>query len=71
MRIIHQDRDSFHGTHKGATITIEPDFDFPHLHRFYIQVRWKDGGLLYDGYSPEHVRTIAEAKREAIRGAML
>lgn len=67
MRIIEQNRVWFRGTHKGAEIAIEREPD----HRFYIQVRWKDGGLLYDGWAPDSVTTVAEAKREAIRGAGL
>jgi hypothetical protein len=38
---------------------------------FYIWVRATDGGYLYDGYAPAGITTLAEAKREAIRGAML
>lgn len=72
MRIIEKKRGYFRGTHKGATIEIERDPCPGDADRkFYIRVRWKDGGLLYDGYSPEGVTTMAEAKREAIRGACL
>ncbi|MGX5719871.1 hypothetical protein [Shinella zoogloeoides] len=70
MRVIEQRRGYFHGTHKGAEIEINRDHDFPES-KFYIIVTWKDGGRLYDGYSPEGVNTMAEAKREAIRGACL
>ena len=70
MRILEKSRGYFRGTHKGATIEIERDHDYPE-HKFYIRVRWKDGGYLYDGYSPEAVVTMAQAKREAIRGACL
>jgi len=70
MRILVQERGYFRGTHNGATIEIERDHDYPQ-HKFYIRVRWKDGGHLYDGYSPEGVSTMSEAKREAIKGACL
>lgn len=70
MRIKESRRGYFLGTHKGAEIEIASDGDIPDRH-FYIRVRWKDGGYLYDGYSPEGVTTMAEAKREAIRGACL
>lgn len=67
MRIINKSRNSFEGTHKGAHISIDRERDG----RFYIQVRWKDGGMMYDGYAPEEIRTMAAAKREAIKGAAL
>ena len=72
MRVIEQRRGYFHGTHKGATIEIERD-PCPGApeRKFYIRVRWKDGGYLYDGWSPEGVDTMAEAKRDAIQGACL
>lgn len=70
MRIIEQRRGYFYGTHKGATIEIEANKDYPE-HKFYIRVRWKDGGMMYDGYAPEGITTMAHAKREAIRGACL
>ncbi|MBP1873507.1 hypothetical protein J2Z19_003222 [Ensifer adhaerens] len=70
MRILEKSRGYFRGTHKGATIEIERDHDFEE-HRFYIRVRWRDGGHLYDGYSPPTVTSMADAKREAIRGACL
>ena len=70
MRILESKRGYFYGTHKGATIEIERDHDYPE-HKFYIRVRWKDGGYLYNGYSPEGVNTMAHAKREAVRGACL
>lgn len=67
MRIKSKSRDTFWGTHKGADIQIEREPDG----RFYIQVRWKDGGLMYDGWAPEEITTMREAKREALRGACL
>jgi hypothetical protein len=70
MRTIERKRGYFRGTHKGAEIEIERDYDIPDR-KFYIRVRADDGGSLYDGYSPVGVTTIAEAKREAIRGACL
>lgn len=67
MRILSERRGYFRGTHKGGTleITCVPDG------RFYIIVLWKDGGALYDGWAPDHVRTMREAKKEAVRGACL
>lgn len=75
MRIVSKDRKHFHGTHKGCEIIVErekPAGD-PDVWggNFYIQVRGKDGCYLYDGYSPAGVNTMAEAKREAVRGACL
>ncbi|MCA1490149.1 hypothetical protein I6F11_04345 [Ensifer sp. NBAIM29] len=70
MRILENRRGYFRGTHKGAEIEIERDHDIPDR-KFYIRVRWKDGSYMYDAYSPEAVTTMAEAKREAIRGACL
>lgn len=70
MRIIEKRRGYFLGTHKGAEIEIERDRGC-FRHRFYIRVRAPDGGHLYDGYSPEGVNTMAQAKREALRGARL
>lgn len=72
MRIIEKRRGYFFGTHKGAEIEItrDPCPGAPER-KFMIRVAWKDGGLLYDGWSPEGVNTIAEAKREAIKGAQL
>lgn len=67
MRVISKDREHFHGTHKGASLEIEREPDG----RFYIIVRWKDGGLLYDGWAPDEIRRMRDAKREAIRGACL
>lgn len=70
MRILETSRGYFRGTHKGATIEIERDHDYPQ-HKFYIRVRGRDGCYMYDGYSPEGIETMAQAKRDAIRGACL
>lgn len=70
MRILQKKRGYFRGTHKGATIEIERNHDYPD-HKFYIRVKWKDGGYLYNGYSPESVESMAQAKREACWGAGL
>lgn len=70
MRIIEKRRGYFRGTHKGAEIVIERNHDIPDR-KFYIRVIWKDGGMLYDGYSPEGIDTMAQAKRRAIWGACL
>ena len=67
MRTLSKSRNHFCGTHKGAHIDIEREPDG----RFYIMVRWKDGGLLYDGWAPESIRRMADAKRQARRGACL
>lgn len=70
MRILETRRGYFRGTHKGAEIEIARDLD----HRdkaFYILVTGKDGCYLYDGWAPSDIQTMAEAKREAIRGACL
>lgn len=67
MRVQKQTAKHFIGTHKGASIEIERDREG----RFYITVRWKDGGALYDGYAPVEVCSMAQAKREAVRGACL
>lgn len=66
MRIISKSRTHFHGTHKGHTIEIEREPDG----RFYIRV-FSDHGYAYNGWAPEDCRTMADAKREAIRGACL
>lgn len=72
MRVIEKRRGYFHGTHKGATIEIERDpAPFDPERKFYIIVRWKDGGYLYQGWSPAGVNSMAEAKRDAIKGACL
>ena len=67
MRIVSSSRDHFYGTHKGAHIHIEKEPDG----QFYIIVTSEDGGALYDGWSPAEIRTMREAKREALRGAGL
>lgn len=72
MRVHDSRRGYFRGTHKGAEIVIERDpspFDGDRV--FYIRVTWKDGGMLYDGWSPAGINTIQEAKREAIKGVCL
>jgi len=72
MRVLEKSRNYFRGSHKGGEIEIERD-PCPGApdRKFYIRVRWKDGGYLYEGWSPEGVNTMAEAKRDAIRGAQL
>ena len=67
MRIKRQSAKEFWGTHKGADIQIDREPDG----RFYIMVRHEDGGLMYDGWAPEEIRTMRDAKKEAIRGAQL
>lgn len=67
MRIKSTSARSFWGTHKGADIQIDRELDG----RFYIIVTAKDGGHLYDGWAPDTVRTMREAKLEARRGACL
>lgn len=67
MRIQEQSANNFFGTHKGATIQIDREPDG----RFYILVWDSDGFMAYDGWAPCETRTMAEAKREAIRGACL
>lgn len=70
MRIIEKRRGYFRGAHKGATIEIERDHDIPDR-KFYIRVAHASGSMMYDGYSPEGIETMAQAKAEAIRGACL
>lgn len=67
MRTINESAEHFYGTHKGATLDIQLDDD----DRWYIIVKWKDGSYMYDGWAPENVRTLKEAKAEAVRGACL
>jgi len=72
MRIIEKRRGYFLGKHKGASIEIARDKTFDSEgQKFYINVTHSDGGILYDGWSPTGVNTMAEAKREAIKGACL
>jgi hypothetical protein len=72
MRIVEKRRGYFRATHKGAEIEIERDpMPGDADRKFYIRVIWKDGGMLYDGWSPAGVDTMAAAKREAIKGACL
>ncbi len=72
MRFLEKSRGYFRGTHQGGEIEIQRD-PCPGApeRKFYIIVRWKDGGYLYNGWSPEGVDTMAEAKRDAIKGACL
>lgn len=70
MRIQETRRGYFRGTHKGCTIEIERDRTMPDS-AYYITVTAADGGHLYDGWAPPQVRTMPEAKREALRGACL
>jgi len=67
MRNIERTEDEFHATHKGGEIFIEREDDG----RFYIIVKWKDGGSLYDGWAPEVIETMDDAIKEAVRGACL
>ena len=67
MRIISKSAKHFHGTHKGATLDIEREPDG----RWYIIVTDRSGAHRYDGWAPETVRTLKEAKAEALRGACL
>ena len=67
VRVIEKSSLHFVGTHKGATINIETEPDGG----FYIIVTARDGGHLYDGWAPKTIRTMADAKREAISGAGL
>ncbi len=75
MRIKEQTSKRFRGTHKGYEISIELDEEDEEEYgygRFYIRVQSiENGGHLYDGWAPESVTTIAEAKKEAIRGSGL
>lgn len=72
MRIMKQSASTFWGTHKGHDIQIdrEPKGD-PFEGRFYIIVTAESGMCAYDGWAPETVTTMAEAKREALRGACI
>lgn len=67
MRTRSKGRGFFHGSHKGSDIDIEREPDG----RFYIVVTGPDGCHAYDGWAPDTVTTMAEAKREARRGACL
>lgn len=70
MRILEQRRGYFRGTHKGCSIEIERDRAHP-ARAFYITVTAADGGHLYDGWAPAAITRVADAKREALRGACL
>lgn len=67
MRVRSKSRKHFCGTHKGALIEIEREPDG----RFYILVVHSDGGHLYDGWAPDDIRRMKDAKREALYGACL
>lgn len=67
MRIIKQTAREFLGTHKRHDVEIERQSDGS----FYIIVSAPNGCKAYDGYAPRSVVTMAQAKREAIKGAML
>lgn len=68
MRVISKSARHFFGTHKGHEINIEREA----TGRFYIIVRCLTTGLdAYDGWAPESVTTIREAKQEALYGACL
>ena len=76
MRIVSKSRKHFHGTHKGYEVHIEREKCSDDVDvwggAFYIKVRSLESGLhAYDGYSPAGVRTMKEAKREALQGAQL
>lgn len=66
MRTISESHRHFYGTHKGSTIDIQLDADG----RWYIIVQ-NENGYGYDGWAPESVTTLKEAKAEAVRGARL
>jgi len=59
--------DAYYGIHKGHTIEIERQGDEP----YYITVIAADGSYAYDGYAPDTISTIRDAKAEALRGAMI
>lgn len=67
MQTTSETKNLFAGMHKGASILIEREKDGG----FYIIVTGPRGGVLYDGWAPESVRTMSDAKEEAVRGAML
>lgn len=67
MRILEHRRGYLRATHKGSTIEIERDRGH-HAKAFYITVTAPDGGHLYDGWAPDDVQTMDEAKREAFYG---
>lgn len=67
MRVQSKSPKHFSGTHKGHEIDIEKEPDG----RFYIIVRGESGAYTYDGWAPDTVTTMAEAKREALKGSCL
>ena len=66
MRIVESRRGYFHGTHMGCDIEIEREDG-----GFYIRVSVFEGGHLYDGWAPEGITTMRQAKREALYGSRL
>jgi hypothetical protein len=67
MRIKENSRKHFWGTHKGHDIQIDKEPDG----RFYIIVTAPCGMHAYDGWAPDSIRTIKDAKHEALRGSCL
>jgi len=61
----------FWGEYKNCTICCSRDDEETEGYQWYIQVCYKDSGLLYDGYAPDEVETTEQAVAEAIRGACL
>lgn len=69
MRIHMQDMSlELCATHKGHDIHIEWD---DKAARYYIKVRAPSGDYAYDGWAPEEIQTMEQAKKEAVKGAML
>lgn len=62
----------FLGTHKGHFIQIdrEPEGDVLEG-RYYIIVTSPSGMLAYDGWAPDGITTMDQAKHEALRGACI
>lgn len=67
MRIIEKTRKLFRGTHRGCYVEVEKEPDG----RFYIIVTHSDGGHLYDGWAPDDITTMKQARQEALRGSGL
>lgn len=67
MRIQSKSRNHFYATHKGHDIQIDKQDDG----RFYIIVTDEGGSYAYDGWAPENVESMTEAKKEALKGARL
>jgi len=70
MDVLKSTRHSFWGRRPDADIEIDRDRSLPGR-TFYIRVTHVSGGMLYDGWAPEDVTTMAQAKAEALRGAGL